>query len=227
MDVPAAHLDAQAAAVHLDGVEGAVFGADVALARERRHGDGVALLRQRQVVAERPVQEELRIQTSSVSSRPGSATCWSRSSRFSGSGGRKERPHLSAVGRRDEAAVDGEEAAAEQNLLDTTDRLEPERERGPRRMFPTWTSSSLLSNCDTSRLVPSASLVRDTQSLPEARRWASAGSLRRRESRTSRSRPKAGWRTPRGCLRALRARVSTSAQKPSEEHRQGQKGQLT
>lgn len=68
MEVPAADLDAQAPAVHLDGVEGVVFGADVALAPERRNGDGVPLLRQRQVVAERPVQEELRSQSTTVSS---------------------------------------------------------------------------------------------------------------------------------------------------------------
>lgn len=70
VEVPAADLDAQTAAVHLDRVEGVVLGADVALAPERRHGDGVPLLGQRHVVAERPVQEQLRSQTTTISSRP-------------------------------------------------------------------------------------------------------------------------------------------------------------
>lgn len=60
MDVLGVDLDAQTAAVHLDGVEGIVFRADVSFTGERSHSDGVPLLHQWQVVAEGPVQEQLR-----------------------------------------------------------------------------------------------------------------------------------------------------------------------
>lgn len=60
MDVLGVDLDAQTAAVHLDGVEGIVFRADVSFTGERSHSDGVPLLHQWQVVAEGPIQEQLR-----------------------------------------------------------------------------------------------------------------------------------------------------------------------
>lgn len=84
--------------------------------------------------------------------------------------------------------------------------------------YLTLMSSSLVSNCDTSTFSPSASLVRDTQSRPDARRWASAGSFSRRESRTTCSKLNPGWKTPRGCFLTFLARFNTSAQKWSERH---------
>ncbi len=83
----------------------------------------------------------------------------------------------------------------------------------------TWMSSSLLSNSDTTTFSPSASRVRDTQSFPEARMWASAGSLSSRESCTARSRLKDGWKTPRVCLLASLAMFKTSTQNCSKEER--------
>lgn len=59
MDVPGVDLDAQTAAVHLDGAEGVVFRTDVNFTWERSHSDGVPLLHQWQVVAEGPIQEQL------------------------------------------------------------------------------------------------------------------------------------------------------------------------
>lgn len=87
----------------------------------------------------------------------------------------------------------------------------------PSLLHSTWMSSSLLSNSDTKTFFPSASLVRETQSFPEARRWASAGSFSCRMSRTVRSRLKVGWKTPRVCFLASLAMFKTSTQKCSEE----------
>lgn len=53
-------LDADVTIVNLQEAEGSFFGADVALARERRHRDGVLLLTQRQVVTQGAVHVALR-----------------------------------------------------------------------------------------------------------------------------------------------------------------------
>lgn len=60
MNVPCGNLDANVPIVHLEGVQGSLLGADVALARERGHGDGVPELEQRQVVTQSSVHVELR-----------------------------------------------------------------------------------------------------------------------------------------------------------------------
>lgn len=83
-------------------------------------------------------------------------------------------------------------------------------------IWSTWMSSSLLANSDTKTFFPSAIRVRDTQSLPEARRWASSGSFFSRESLTVRSRLKVGWKTPRVCFLASFAVVKISAHNCSE-----------
>lgn len=83
-------------------------------------------------------------------------------------------------------------------------------------IWSTWMSSSLLANSDTKTFFPSAIRVRDTQSLPEARRWASSGSFSSRESLTVRSRLKVGWKTPRVCFLASFAVVKISAHNCSE-----------
>lgn len=139
--------------------------------------------------------------------------------------------HHSTVWRSDEPTVNREKAAAHKNLQrkttqdDTsgvrpsapgTDAVKPRQAANhflsPSLLLPTWMSSSLLSNSDTKMFFPSASLVRDTQSFPEARRWASAGSFSSRESRAARSRLKVGWKTPRVCFLASFATVNTSTQ---------------
>lgn len=51
VDISRVDLDAHVAVVHLDHREGSFSGADVALAREWGHGNGVPLLKQRHVVA--------------------------------------------------------------------------------------------------------------------------------------------------------------------------------
>lgn len=83
-------------------------------------------------------------------------------------------------------------------------------------IWSTWMSSSLLANSDTKTFFPSAIRVRDTQSLPEARRWASSGSFSSRESLTVRSRLKVGWKTPKVCFLASFAVVKISAHNCSE-----------
>lgn len=60
MHVPGVDLDADVAIVSLEEVEGSLSGADVALAGERGDGDGVSLLEQRHVVAQRSVHVSLR-----------------------------------------------------------------------------------------------------------------------------------------------------------------------
>lgn len=60
MNVPCGNLDANVPVVHLEDVQGSLLGADVALARERGHGDGVPELEQRQVVTQSSVHVELR-----------------------------------------------------------------------------------------------------------------------------------------------------------------------
>ncbi|TNN41787.1 hypothetical protein EYF80_048032 [Liparis tanakae] len=115
---------------------------------------------------------------------------------------------LRAPSRRDEAAVNGEEAAAHQSLR-RCDNQPPETPgqqtlthvspSGHASSGSTWISSSRLWNCDTRTFCRSDSRVRDTQRRPEARRWASAGSLSSSESRTMCSILKVGRRTPRGC----------------------------
>lgn len=83
-------------------------------------------------------------------------------------------------------------------------------------IWSTWMSSSLLANSDTKTFFPSAIRVRDTQSLPEAWRWASSGSFSSRESLTVRSRLKVGWKTPKVCFLASFAVVKISAHNCSE-----------
>lgn len=60
MHISSVDLDANVAVVHLDGVERALPGADVALAWERGYGDGVSLLEQGHVVAQGSIHVELR-----------------------------------------------------------------------------------------------------------------------------------------------------------------------
>lgn len=61
MNVPRGNLDANVPIVHLEGVQGSdLLGADVALAGERGHGDGVPEFEQRQVVTQSSVHVELR-----------------------------------------------------------------------------------------------------------------------------------------------------------------------
>lgn len=60
MNVPCGNLDANVPIVHLEGVQGSLLRADVALAGERGHGDGVPELEQRQVVTQSSVHVELR-----------------------------------------------------------------------------------------------------------------------------------------------------------------------
>lgn len=133
---------------------------------------------------------------------------------------RKVCPYLPTVRGRDETTVDREETAAHENLQDTTDWFYWDWcfHFTSALSETTWMSSSLLSNCDTSTFFPSASLVRDTQSRPDARRWASAGSFSRRESWTTCSKLNPGWKTPKDCFLTFLARFNTSAQKWSERH---------
>lgn len=60
MNVPCGNLDANVPIVHLEGVQGSLLWADVALAGERGYGDGVPELKQRQVVTQSSVHVELR-----------------------------------------------------------------------------------------------------------------------------------------------------------------------
>ena len=60
MHVSSVDLDADVAVVHLEEVERTLFGADVALAWERGHSDGVSVLEQRHVVAQGSIHVELR-----------------------------------------------------------------------------------------------------------------------------------------------------------------------
>ena len=135
--------------------------------------------------------------------------------------------HHSTVWRWGETTVNREKAAADENLPRQTmqNKTSGIRPSAPHfdgllplpLLHPTWMSSSLLSNSDTRTFFPSVSLVRDTQSLPEAWRWASAGSFSSRTSCTVRSRLKVGWKIPRVCFLASLATVSTSTQNCSEE----------
>lgn len=52
MHIAGVDLDAKVAIVHFEEVECTLCGANVALARERGHSDGVSLLEQRHVVAQ-------------------------------------------------------------------------------------------------------------------------------------------------------------------------------
>lgn len=60
MHICTVDLDANVAVVHLDSVERSFSGADVTLAWERGHSDGVPLLKQGHVVAQGSVYVELR-----------------------------------------------------------------------------------------------------------------------------------------------------------------------
>lgn len=80
----------------------------------------------------------------------------------------------------------------------------------------TWMSSSLEANSDTKTFFPSESWVRDTQSLPVARRWASSGSISSRKRCTTLSRLKVGWKTPRVCFLASLAVTKIIKQSFSE-----------
>lgn len=90
----------------------------------------------------------------------------------------------------------------------------------------TWMSSSLELNSDTSTFSPSDTLVSDTHSRPEARRWASEGRSRSRPDFNTLTRLKEGCRGPRFLLRASFATWMTSSQhfagktqKPGEQNR--------
>lgn len=60
MHVAGVDLDADVAVVHLEEVERTLLGADVALARERGHRDGVPLLEQGHAVAQGSIHVVLR-----------------------------------------------------------------------------------------------------------------------------------------------------------------------
>lgn len=76
----------------------------------------------------------------------------------------------------------------------------------------TWTSSSLLSNSDTSTFCPSDTLVSETHSRPEARTCASEGRSRFRPDFNTLTRLKLGWRGPRFLFLASFATSITSSQ---------------
>lgn len=78
-------------------------------------------------------------------------------------------------------------------------------------------SSSLLWKSDTRMFLPSDTRVRDTQSFPETRTWASLGRLRSKESFTSCSRLKEGCSGPNWWLLASLAINIKSAQHFSAE----------
>lgn len=76
----------------------------------------------------------------------------------------------------------------------------------------TWTSSSLELNSDTSTFSPSATLVSETHSRPEARTCASEGRSRFRPDFITLTRLKEGWRGPRFLFLASFATSITSSQ---------------
>lgn len=70
MHIAGVDLDAHVAIVHLEEVECPLSGADVTLAGERGHSDGVSVLKQRHVVAQGSIHIQLRRQEEKSNSAP-------------------------------------------------------------------------------------------------------------------------------------------------------------
>lgn len=119
---------------------------------------------------------------------------------------------------RNQPAVDGNETAAYQSLR-TEHIIETEASRkhieninASQSASYTWMSCSLELNSDTSWFSPSDTLVNETHSRREARRWASEGRLRWRPDFRTLTRLKVGWSGPRFLFLASLATSITSSQ---------------